>query len=88
MFEDPIYEYPLTESEKAQVRLDMSIQQAFSGLDDLVAMSADPLTREMVLRDINLLGQIKSRLEWVGSAIEVAEAMRQKPGLRMVVNRV
>jgi hypothetical protein len=86
MFEDPIYEYPLTESEKAQVRLDMSIQQAFSGLDEIMALAADPLTKHLVIKDRIAMHQLVSRAQLIASFVEAA---RDQPGkVRMVVNNV
>lgn len=73
--------------ESPEHRLGMSIHLAFSALDEIVAMGADPKTREMVQRDLHLLSQIKSRLEWIGTFIEVANAADEKPGkLRIVRN--
>ncbi len=81
-----LYELPMTEAEKAQVTLDMNIKSAFDALDEIMAMGADPKTRELVLRDLKMLEGIEFRLQMIGSAIKVARAMREQPGLRMVVN--
>ena len=48
MCADDLYEYPQTEAEKAQLSLDMSIQQAFNALDEIMAIAADPETKHMV----------------------------------------
>ena len=49
---DELYEtFPMTEAEKAQVNLDMNIKSALDALDEIMAIAADPKTRELVLRD-------------------------------------
>lgn len=69
-----------------EVRLGMNIHQAFSALDEIIAMGASPETRHLVQQDLHMLGQIKGRLEWIGTFIECAKAAREQQGkLKMVV---
>jgi hypothetical protein len=77
-----LYEYPMTESEKAQVKLGMSIQQAFSGLDDIMAIAADPNTKHLVLKERVAIGQLVSRAQLIASFMIVSG----KPGHLMVVS--
>lgn len=82
-----LYSLPQSPEEKAQVSFDMAIKSAFDALDEIMAFGADPKTREMVQRETIMLGQIKSRLEWIGTFIATAEAAKEKLGkLRLVRN--
>lgn len=82
MCADELYEYPQTEAEKAQVRLDMSIQQAFSGLDEIMALAADPETKQLVFKERVAIGQLLNRAQLIASFIE-----KYKPGqLRIIAN--
>lgn len=78
-----LYEYPQTESEKAQVKLDLSIQQAFSALDEIMAIAADPETKHMVFKEKVAIGQLLNRTQLIASFIE-----KYKPGQLKVVSNV
>ncbi len=81
---DEAYEFPMTESEKAQVRLDMNIQQAFSALDEIMALAADPLTKHLVIKDRIAMHQLVSRAQLIASFVDAA---RDQPGkIRVVAN--
>lgn len=65
-------------------RLGMSIQGAFSALDDIMTMAADPRTKHLVLRERIAMHQLVSRAQLIASFVDPA---RDQPGkVRMVVN--
>lgn len=78
-----LYEYPMTEAEKVQLSLDMSIQQAFNALDEIMAIAADPLTKQLVFKERVAVGQLLNRAQLVASFIE-----KYKPGQLKVVSNV
>lgn len=78
---DPSFEFPMTEAEKAQIKLDMSIQQAFNALDEIMAIAADPETKHMVFKERVAVGQLLNRAQLIASFIE-----KYKPGQLKVVS--
>ena len=78
-----LYEYPMTEAEKVQLSLDMSIQQAFNALDEIMAIGADPETRHLVLKERIAMARLLSRVQLINSFIQVS-----KPGQLKVVSNV
>lgn len=83
MFEDPLCDYPMTEAEKAQVQLDMNIKAAFDALDEVMAIAADPETKQMVFRERVAIGQLLNRAQLIASFIE-----KYKPGQLRVISNV
>ena len=65
-------------------RLGMSIHLAFSAFDEIMAMSADPNTKHLVVAERRALHQLVSRAQLIASFVD---ASLDQPGqIKMVVN--
>lgn len=71
-------------AETPEHRLGMSIHQAFTALDEIMALAADPETRALVKKDQIMLGQLVTRARILGGLVNPREEAGQ---LKMVVNR-
>lgn len=84
---DPLYEL-IGEAmqESPENRLGMAIEGAFSSLDEVMAIAADPKTRHLVEREIRLASMLETRANLIASFIR---ATMDQPGkIKMVVNNV
>lgn len=62
-------------------RLAMATQSAFSALDEIMAIGADPETKHLLIRDRIAMAQLQSRMQLINSFILVSG----KPGQLKVV---
>lgn len=64
--------------------LGMSIHFAFTALDEIIAMAADPNTKHLVIAERRALHQLVSRAQLIASFVD---ASLDQPGqIKMVVN--
>lgn len=84
MDKDPVYELLDTPPESSpEHRLGMATQSAFTALDEIMAMAADPVTKHLVVNDRRAMHQLCSRAQLIASFVDAA---RDQPGkIRMVV---